>query len=471
MSEQETLPVGYEFEGYRIEKVAGRGTFGITYLARDIDLDARVAVKEYLPVDSAYRSGGQTVKPRGATQAGTFEDGLKSFLSEAQTLAAMEPHPNIVRIIRFFRAHGTGYIVMEFLPGDLIDEIVASGGRLPTGRLQDILEQLSEALGIVHRLGYLHRDIKPANIRLRANGQPVLIDFGAARQSVQSRSRPLTTILTPGFAPIEQYSQGDEQGPYTDIYALGATAYAALRGGPPPEASLRRRNDPYQPLLPLAESDAERRLFGAIDWAMRYEEADRPQTVEAWRNVLAGGAPAPVSAPPQAEPGPSKPPVDPVGGGTVLMDPGDAARPARPAESEESGRGSGSGRLVLAGVALLALLGTGLALVILPEGQPDDRQQTVSQDEGSAPDADAAITVISARPDQWSPISTRPLKPGAARYALAAEGPFRLRVDGATYLIDPASGPPAAIDLASAQTMPEVKAVGPGPRDVTLIEH
>jgi serine/threonine protein kinase len=227
----------------------GSGGFGITYLARDVALDKPVAIKEYMPSDLAVRQQTLTVSPKSGQDKSDFDWGLDRFLDEARTLARFD-HPNVVKVSRFFRAHGTAYIVMEHVSGETLSEVLQRKGRLGEAELRGLVEGLLSGLEAVHAADYLHRDIKPGNVILRPDGTPVLLDFGSARQSVTAKSRSVTAIVTPGYAPIEQYSSRGNQGPWTDIYAVGAICYRAMTGEVPVDATERVRRDP---LVPVSE--------------------------------------------------------------------------------------------------------------------------------------------------------------------------------------------------------------------------
>ena len=203
----DALASGTRLEEFEIERALGTGSFGITYLARDVQLDRAVAVKEYLPVDWASRRYNGFVEPRTESCSDDYEWGLKRFLDEAAILARLD-HPQIVQVYQVFRAQGTAYIVMEYLEGkSLADEIRASGP-LSEERVLEVLLALADGLEAVHREGILHRDIKPANVILRDGDiSPVFVDFGSARQHIGDRSRPLTAVLTPGYAPSSNMVQ------------------------------------------------------------------------------------------------------------------------------------------------------------------------------------------------------------------------------------------------------------------------
>ncbi|MGE0371862.1 MAG: protein kinase [Gammaproteobacteria bacterium] len=283
------LPVGYRLEEYEIVRVLGAGGFGMTYLAFDHHLDHAVAVKEYLPNDLAVRASGQTVVAKSTQDRESFEWGLERFLDEARTLARFS-HPNLIRVHRFFRAHGTGYIVMEYAEGETLTEVLKRRGRMSEGEWKGWLLPMLEGLSQVHAASYLHRDIKPGNIIIRLDGSPVLIDFGAARQAVGAKSRSVTSIVTPGYAPIEQYSSRGKQGAWTDIYALGAVSYRVLTGEEPADATERVREDPLVPAVEAGKGQGSEGFLRAIDWALSVDEKDRPQTVGAWRMAVAHGA-------------------------------------------------------------------------------------------------------------------------------------------------------------------------------------
>ena len=229
------LTPGTRLAELEIERVLGAGGFGVTYLARDLSLDARRALKEYLPRDWGTRRGDGTVGPRSGSDAADYQWGLERFLSEARLLARFR-HEQIVHVYRVLEARGTAYMVMEYVAGRTLQQELEASGPLPEARVWEVLALLTEGLSVVHGSALLHRDIKPGNVMVRPDGRPVLIDFGSARQLVGGHSRSLTAVVTPGYAPIEQYSASGHQGPWTDIYALGAVAYWALSGKAPAEA-------------------------------------------------------------------------------------------------------------------------------------------------------------------------------------------------------------------------------------------
>ena len=290
------LPSGYQLEEYQFERVLGAGGFGITYLAHEKTLKRKVAIKEFLPRDIAVRGdGGITVHPVSNSELDDYEYGLERFRDEARTLVSFR-HPNIVSVHRLMEANNTAYLVMEYEEGDSLDDILKRDGTLVEAEVREILFPLLDGLDRVHKAGFLHRDIKPANIYIRHDGSPVLIDFGAARQALGDRSRSLTAIVSTGYAPMEQYSVHGNQGAYTDLYALAATAYKSLTGKRPPDAVQRIANDPYEPVVDAARGKADATFLEAIDWALASDPEDRPQTVGHWLAALHGEKPATMSA-------------------------------------------------------------------------------------------------------------------------------------------------------------------------------
>ena len=280
------LPSGYQFEGYRVEGILGAGGFGITYRAREVRLERDVAIKEFLPRELAMRGdNGASVEPISAEDHSTFEYGLGRFEDEAKTLTKFR-HPNIVPVLRAFEANNTAYLVMEYVEGASLFDILRGRKTLSEDQIRSILGPLLDGLETVHETGYLHRDIKPGNIYIRADGTPVLIDFGAARAAMSERSKTLTSVVTAGYAPFEQYFARGNQGPWTDVYALAATMHRAITGQKPPEAPERQESDPYLPLALIEPPGYERQLVAAIDIGLRVRPEDRPQTVASWREML-----------------------------------------------------------------------------------------------------------------------------------------------------------------------------------------
>lgn len=283
------LSKGTRLYEYKLESVLGHGGFGITYLATDLSLEQKVAIKEYYPRDFAVRDRTKTVHATGnAEDRENFEWGLDRFREEARTLARFS-HPNVVAVRRLFEANGTSYIVMDFCEGEPLDQIIRRSAPLPEKQLVGLFLALLDALEHVHSANVMHRDIKPANIFIRDDGSPVLLDFGAARQALVNHSQSMTSLATAHYAAFEQYSTQGNQGPWTDIYGLAATCYHAATGEKPLDAPDRILNDKLQPLLVKAAGRYSHEFLKAIDAGLAVRPEDRPQSIAAWRNVFAYG--------------------------------------------------------------------------------------------------------------------------------------------------------------------------------------
>ena len=288
---RETLPLGFLLKDeYRIEAVLGEGGFGITYKGIDVNLGNTVAIKEYFPFEFARREAGTTVRSASANRDNFFAWGRDRFLEEARTLANLsaERHPAIVRVIRYFAANNTAYMVLDFEEGQDLGDWAESLGRPPSQEEIDVIvPPLLSALELVHRYKYLHRDLAPDNVIIRKDGTPVLIDFGAARLEIGRQSRTLGAIVKPGYSPPEQYANDNsKQGPFTDIYALGATLYKVLTGAHPPESPNRQIEDDYVPISRKVRAPYRPEMLAAIDAALAVRPADRPQSIAHWRTLL-----------------------------------------------------------------------------------------------------------------------------------------------------------------------------------------
>lgn len=285
MDSEFALPRGYQLQEYRIESTLGVGGFGLTYLATDANLNMQVAIKEYLPSELALRGEDQSIRSRSVHTLERFQWGRDRFLDESRTLASFR-HPNIVRVMRFFEANQTAYMVMEFVAGQALNEWITTRRPVLAATLTDMALSLLGGIEVIHQGGYLHRDIKPGNIFVRQDGAPVLLDFGSARAAAVDTER--TAIVSPGYAPLEQYHAHGNQGPWTDIYALGAVLYWLVTGRKPMEATARVPHDPMMAAAAHGAAAAQfpRALLEAIDWALAPPEHARPQTVAAWRQAL-----------------------------------------------------------------------------------------------------------------------------------------------------------------------------------------
>jgi serine/threonine protein kinase len=282
------LPDGTELVGdFRIKRVLGAGGFGITYLAEETALARLVTIKEYFPADFAAREGTIDAAPRSLECATDYKWGLDRFIEEAQTLARFV-HPNIVRVYRYFRANKTGYMVLQFEEGGSFKAWLKGLKRAPRqAELDAITAPLLDALEMVHKGDFLHRDIAPDNIIIRRDGSPVLIDFGSARGEIAAHSKTVSALVKPGYSPYEQYATNSrQQGPWTDIYALGATLYHAVCGKRPQDAPSRVVADEYTSAREAALSSYRPGFLAAIDKALVLDVTQRPQSIAAWRGAL-----------------------------------------------------------------------------------------------------------------------------------------------------------------------------------------
>lgn len=276
------LPLGCILnDRYIIGRVLGKpGGFGITYLAWDEVLNTRMAIKEYFPRDLSGRAKDNfSVLPHSKEDAEVFAYGLQQYIVEARTLNQFE-HPNIVKVHNYFNANGTAYMVMEYYQGTNLDELLAKeNGLISEDRAIRIILPIMDGLRQVHSKGFLHRDIKPGNIYLRDDGRPVLLDFGAARLAVKEKSQSLSIIITPGYTPFEQYHRRGKQGPWTDIYSLGAVLYHLTTGITPPHSPERIENDEL--IAPhLVHPQISEVFSQEIMKALSMDAACRQQTVE-----------------------------------------------------------------------------------------------------------------------------------------------------------------------------------------------
>lgn len=291
------LPIGSDLLDFRIQSVLGVGGFGITYLAHDLLLQKNVAIKEYFPSGQVMRTTDGTVTVNVSHVAEEYRAGLDRFLQEARTLAGFT-HPNIVRVNRFFTANGTGYMVMDYEEGRSLKQLVEQRSTpLTEEEIRQLMVPLLEGIEKVHDAGFLHRDIKPENIFVRDDGTPVLIDFGSARRAVAATGRSLTALVSPGYAPFEQYTTDGDQGPWSDIYALAGVMYFMVTRTVPPDALTRIKSDTVSAGLSESRDRYPPTLISAIEYGLTQDEARRPQHVAEWRLSLFGLNSAP---PPRA---------------------------------------------------------------------------------------------------------------------------------------------------------------------------
>lgn len=275
-----SLPVGTHLENYVIERVLGVGGFSVVYLAGDQASKLKVVIKEYMPKRLATRGAHGTVTPRTKQDADLFVQGRRLFLQEATALAKLR-HPNIVHVFNFFQAHDTVYLVMAYEEGvNLGTYVQTHNGSLSERLIRTVFPGLLKALQVLHSKGLLHLDIKPNNIHLCQGGRPLLLDFGAVHQRRLSRKHQQHQVVTPGFSPIEQYKPSGYMGPWTDIYAIGATMRTCIEGKQPPAAIERLEKDALVPAATAFKRRYSKSLLEAIDWAMEVDPLLRPQSVD-----------------------------------------------------------------------------------------------------------------------------------------------------------------------------------------------
>ena len=301
------LPRGTEINGYRLDKILGSGGFGITYLALDL-LRQRFAIKEYYPRQFASRQD-MTVHPSTVADTPLFDECRERFLREAEALvllgrAAGGANDGIVRVQTYFEAYGTCFLVMDYVEGDSLADIIRRDRGLTAARLRSLLVQLLTSIRVVHQAGLLHRDIKPANIIIREGDRLVLIDFGATRQAMPTEATSYTQIYSGGYGPPEQML-GLRQGEYSDIYAIGAVCYRAI-GGRLADPLARQNSlaaglaDPQKPAVVVGDGRYPRRLLEAIDAALVVDPVRRLQSADAFLQALGPEEAIGPAAPPPA---------------------------------------------------------------------------------------------------------------------------------------------------------------------------
>lgn len=291
------LPLGTTLVNkYIVGRVLGHGGFGITYLGFDMDFHKQVAIKEHLPKDIAARSNdSKSVVPMGTEYVGEYNYGLKQFIEEGRALAKFIDNANIVSVLNYFKANNTAYLVMNYLEGTTLEQYLES---LESKKLQmleedtvGVVEVILESLKVVHANGLLHRDIKPANIFITNKGQILLFDFGSARALMGRNSGDLSKIVTHGYSPIEQYNRRAKEGPWTDIYAVGATMYRMMTGKKPQRAIDRVKKDKIKPLIRILGNSVSITTSAVVFKALAVYENKRFYNVEQMLDALKTNSP------------------------------------------------------------------------------------------------------------------------------------------------------------------------------------
>ncbi len=286
----DALPIGTVLGDFAITGLIGEGGFGIVYLAYEATLDRTVAIKEYLPVTIAARTAELTVAVRSHGNRDAYTAGLQSFLREARMQARFS-HPAMLEVYRVWEQHGTAYMAMRYYPGDTLRNLrkaATSSHVFDETAIQRVMMPVFDALGELHSQSVLHRDVSPDNILIMPTGQPVLLDFGAARNVVAGAAQSLTTVLKPGYAPIEQYADDGtmEQGPWTDVYGLGAVLYFLAMGTPPPQAVTRLMGGSLHAFEESASALYSPTFIDAVKRALAVRPEARLPSVDALREAL-----------------------------------------------------------------------------------------------------------------------------------------------------------------------------------------
>ncbi|KQN61810.1 serine/threonine-protein kinase [Erwinia sp. Leaf53] len=283
------LAAGYRFNEFEISEAIGGGGFGIVYRAWDHQLERTVAIKEYMPATLASRNADGSLQPRSERQQKLYQAGLTSFIQEARLLARFN-HPGLLNVLRFWEQNGTAYMVTLFYSGSSLKALQLNDpARISEAWIRQLLPPLFSAIATLHQEGYLHRDISLDNIQIQDNDQPVLLDFGSARKEIGNLEDETEIMLKPGYAPIEQYSEEGEreQGPWTDIYALGAVLHTLIAGSPPPVSVVRCIEDRYPPLTDRRPAGWSLPLLYAVDQALAMAPGERPQSLEQLAALIA----------------------------------------------------------------------------------------------------------------------------------------------------------------------------------------
>jgi len=436
------LPDGYRFNEFEIKEVIGGGGFGIVYRAWDHQLERTIAIKEYMPVSLAVRTADLTLELRGERFQKLFNAGLNSFIQEARLLARFN-HPGLLHVLRFWEQNGTAYMGTLYYSGMTLKEWqLTSPASISETWIRRLLPPLLGAISTIHQAGYLHRDISLDNIQIQENQLPVLLDFGSARKEIGNLSDETEIMLKPGFAPIEQYSEEGEieQGPWTDIYALGAVLHSLITGNPPPVSVVRCIEDNYQPLTERQPEGYSLPLLHAIDCALAMKPGDRPQTIDAFAALIDLPV-SDVEAVVNSFPKPGEPPALPVeepieATAPVVMAMNPASASAEPVTPRAVRRLS-PGLLALAAVALLAV-GVTVWLTNRPDAAPkqvDTRaaapQATPVTPEAATPAALATVYLKLMSGESvmlnGQPVEVKPGSSGFAALNLAA-GEYKIDV-------------------------------------------
>lgn len=432
------LPPGYRFNEFEIKEVIGGGGFGIVYRAWDHQLERTIAIKEFMPSSLAVRNDDMTLVLRSERFSKAFTAGLNSFIQEARLLARFN-HPNLLHVLRFWVQNDTAYMGTVFYSGTTLSRLREKNPTLINEAwIRRMLPMLLGAIKTIHDEGYLHRDISLDNIQIQDNGLPVLLDFGSARRSIGSVSDETETMLRPGYAPIEQYTDDNEseQGPWTDIYALGAVLHTLIIGSPPPVSVVRSIQDTYMPLTQRNLPGYTPSLLQAVDRALALKMEDRPQTVDEFAALI-------------------EMPVAGLGDVMSVKQPGTMLVPVEEAEEKPATPGWQRYKLpglVAAGVIVGIVAG---AMLFGGSSAPEDTAQTasVTPEEQPAPPVQQPVreapAVQTPPPAQAAAQSTAPVvsqTPVAQLFVRMKEGE-KLSLNGEAQSVSPAANGFASLKL------------------------
>ena len=282
---RESLPPDTLIGPYRVIETIGKGGFSLIYLARNEETGDEVVIKEFMPKKIARRDRRGQVVPLEPQYTENLHRGLKLFFQEVKALASLR-HPNIVRVLHFFLANRTGYLVMPNERGrNLGSYIHERRGGLSTTFILDVFLPILDALALLHKRSMLHLDVKPGNIHLRHGSEPLLLDLGAVHPLNRGRARG-GQVITAGFSPVEQYYRGGQVGPWTDVYAVGASIRTCMEGRTPPPALERHQHDKLVPAMVELKNRYPAFLLEAVDWAMEMDPTKRPQDAAELLGVL-----------------------------------------------------------------------------------------------------------------------------------------------------------------------------------------
>ncbi|MCU9955698.1 protein kinase [Burkholderia sp. BKH01] len=399
------LPLGHRLGELQLDEVLGIGGFGIVYRAFDRTLRRAVAIKEYMPSMLATRGGDYTVSLRSERFAQAFDAGRGAFLNEARLLAQFD-HPGLVKVLHFWESHGTAYMVMPFYEGRTLKQLLDGGMRISETQLRNIVGALLGALDTLHRAQCFHRDVALDNVLIRPNGSAILLDFGAARKRIGDLVDDGAMMIKPGYAPIEQYTDDPafSQGPWTDLYALGAVMHAMITGELPPAAVVRSIKDTYRPLvsreLPAGEVYSPA-FLAAVDHALQLRIPDRPESVAAFAAELGLRD------------------FDRTGGGYGAG----IVPPAGDAGSGGKGKGEASVGSTASGIASAAAAAIGAGGTASGKTVSDVQSSTPERHDDVATPTDtasASSSVSGAKPESGAPSASKAVAQGAAIAATGA---------------------------------------------------